>query len=262
MSVVDLFQALDFLALTEISSHVASMCSSAAGGVAVESSNIQVGHLHAHGQIHGLLQTRSNLVSGSNDSDNVIIFFSGKKNGAASISKELLSRNTSVAHDELVAATLDRQLLGSKFPVELGNSALNLGASLLHCSSVTSKLDVAIVVASRGEDRSFTRVGSNSSWPCRVCLQGRDANLHTTVLFKSLSKCIILTSNKGIEGSRNAPNLSLDIGRPFVSNLEDRISSRGGREGITLDSHINGSIVILLIDRVALVDFGELNLGT
>ncbi|KAI6769023.1 hypothetical protein HG531_010127 [Fusarium graminearum] len=217
----------------DVSSNVTSVDSSTTRGAAVESSNVQVGHLHAHCQIHSPLQTGVNLVSRSNYGDSVVILVGGQQDGTTSISEELVNRNTSVTDDELVTATLDSELFGGELLVELGNLTLDLGADLLDSSTITSKLDVALVVASRSENGRL-----------------------------SLGQSILAASNEGVESGGDAPNLGLDIGRSFASDLENLISSRSSRKGIALNGDINGSIVILLIDGVVLVDLGKLNLGT
>ncbi|KAI6760989.1 hypothetical protein HG530_009849 [Fusarium avenaceum] len=213
--VVKLLEALDLSTLTEISGHVASVSGSATRCVAVESSNVQVRHLHAHGQIHSLLHTNTDLSRRADDGDCIVVLVGGEQDRTAGISKELLYRNTSVTNNELVTATLNRQLLGGELLMELSNLALDLGANLLNSGTVASKLDMALVITSRGE-----------------------------------------------ESGRDASNLSLNIGRSLASYLEDLITSRSSREGITLNGNVNGGIVILLINGVVLVDLGKLDLGT
>lgn len=259
VGVEELLKALNFLALAEITGDVSSVGSSTPRSRSMELGNVQVRHLHVHSKVHGLFKTSLNAIGRSNNSDSVVLLVVGQEDSTASLVEEILDRNTAVANDELVSASLNHELLSLQLLLELSDVALDLGTGLLNSSTITSNLDVAIVLTSGGEDRSLPRVDSNRSRARVERLVSRHPDLDAIVLLQSLNQSILGTREEGVERIWNAADLGLDVGGSLPSDLQDLISGRGSRESVTLDNDIDGSIVIL-INRLVLLDLWKLDL--
>jgi hypothetical protein len=82
--------------------------------VAVEATDVNVGHLHTHGKVHSTLETNLHLVGGTNDCNKIIFFVGRQQDGTSGVREEVFHRDSALTNDELVSASLDGQLFQLK----------------------------------------------------------------------------------------------------------------------------------------------------
>ncbi|KAJ6437761.1 hypothetical protein O9K51_09589 [Purpureocillium lavendulum] len=262
MCVVELLEALNLAALTQVPSNARGVGGGSARGGPVEPRDVNVGHLHAHGEVHGMFQTSLDAVRRANDGDHIIVLLRRQQDGAARLGEEVISWHATVANNELVTAALNGQLLGLKVLLELSGTPLNFGLHLLHGGAVSGELDVVIVGTGGVEHRPLTWGGGDRRGDAREGLVRRDADLDAILVLERLGDGIGGSGEEGVEGGGDAADLGLHIGGPFAGNLEDLVARRGRGQGIALNHNIDSGVVIVFVHGPAVVGSGKLNTGT
>ena len=259
--VVLLLKALNLLALAKVSGDIGSMGHGSSRSVAVRSCNVNVGHLHAHGQVHGSLDAGLHLGGRSNNGNHIVVFLLGEHDGTPSLPEEVFQGNTSLPNDELVSASLDGELFGLKLPLQLGDTARDQLANPLHGSAVTGKLNVLIIRTSRSENGSSAGGRSNGKRRGRVQLICGDAELDPIGLLNLMRQGVSRAGNEGVESGRDPGHSGLDVGRSLVDDVFNLPLRSSGSKRIALDSDGDEGLIILPVNRLVLIGLGHLDLG-
>ncbi|TFB00494.1 hypothetical protein CCMA1212_007922 [Trichoderma ghanense] len=260
--IVLLLQALNLLALAKVSGDVGSMGHRSSRSVAVRPRNVNVGHLHTHGEIHGSIDAGLHLGGGTNDGDHIVVFLLGEHNGTAGLPEEVFQGNTSLPNDELVSASLDGELFSLQLPLQLGDTTRNQLADPLHGLAVTGKLNMLLVFTGRSKYGWLTGGRCDGERRGRVQLISGDADLDSIGLLDLMRPGVSRAGNEGVESRRDSLHPGLDVSRSLVDDLLNFPLGSSGRNSIALDSDEDNGLVILLVNRLVRIGLGHLDLGT
>jgi len=149
-------------------------------------------------------------------------------------------------------------LLELELTSEFLDTPLDCSTSCLDSRPVTGQLDM-VVIGSRVKYRPLPRASSAGSVLGCPRTVRRYPNLDTIVFLQALCKAVLRSGDERIELCRNAPDFRVDIGRTLSGNLQDEVPGNSRRVCIAFNSDVDGSVVIVVDRRLALLDLGKLD---